>query len=341
MRASRWWVGTFLSGVLVVALLLAVTLSTPPFVGDLTRIGLLSEREFGWREPQLGVDARLLRSTSLAQSDLVVVGDSFSVGLVWQSVLVQAGVRVSTLQWDQLGGALCADFASWLQQRGFRGQRLIVQSVERELVGRVSLSRACASQSEQIRASAGKAGAVPMHGDAYTREAPLMTPPSMRLNWGEKLLTGVYTRVNGWRVQQRSEVLVGESSSSDHVRVRTLPQGCLWFSHRQCAQGLFLAADLALPQFDAAALAQLRTLAGRDMGLPVMWLIVPNKSSLYLQEATSAWATLGGSGLGPDVLAMLRLSLGDVQDLYLPNDTHLSPRGYLLLGALVKQALGK
>ena len=48
---AKVWLRFFLLGYFVLMLLWAVSLTSPVPYGDLTRIGRLSEREFGWREP--------------------------------------------------------------------------------------------------------------------------------------------------------------------------------------------------------------------------------------------------------------------------------------------------
>jgi hypothetical protein len=48
MNPAKLWLRVFLAGFVVIAALLVVTLFTPVPYGDLSRIGRVSEHEFGW-----------------------------------------------------------------------------------------------------------------------------------------------------------------------------------------------------------------------------------------------------------------------------------------------------
>ena len=55
MKSAKLWLQVFTAGFVVIVALLIVTLYTPIAYGDLSRIGQVSEHEFGWqREPLFG-----------------------------------------------------------------------------------------------------------------------------------------------------------------------------------------------------------------------------------------------------------------------------------------------
>ena len=43
------------------------------FQGDLTRIGMLPESQFGWRKPQPAVDPKLMQQSSMQDADVLVI----------------------------------------------------------------------------------------------------------------------------------------------------------------------------------------------------------------------------------------------------------------------------
>src|SRR6266481_8864887 len=72
------------------------------FQGELTRLGLLPERLFGWTKPQPTLDIKWMQQASMQEADVLVIGDSFSDGRVWQTVLTQHGLKVRTDSWNNM-----------------------------------------------------------------------------------------------------------------------------------------------------------------------------------------------------------------------------------------------
>jgi hypothetical protein len=337
MNPYRLWNTVFLTGFAIITALFAWTLFTPPYVGDLTRMGFLSERQFAWRDPQPAVEAAHMRTTRLADADIVVVGDSFSATWVWQSELVKRGLKVKTLVWGEVG-LICADFGPWLRRQGYRGQVVVVQSVERELADRLEQSVGC----RQTTAQLGK-------DEAASRPVPDPMPPAQALNWGEQVLTGARTWHNTRKVSSLSgEAVLGDSAAPFVVRAKHLEQGCRWFSHALCSKGVFLNKDFIHPPLEARMAAQMQEIskaqlasAGNEPPVRLLWLAVPNKTTVYLERSTPFWGEVEKLGLGPDLYKVMLAGRDQVRDLYLPNETHLSNAGYLLLGRTVVAALGE
>lgn len=319
--ALRLWLRVFCSVLAAVLALLLWTLLTPPFRGDLTRLGRLSETEFGPTLVQSVVPPALRVSSALQAADVLVIGDSFSAPLRWQSVLVERGLRVATIGWQTLG-PLCADLGEVLRAQGFRGSAVVVESVERGLSTHLDAAHAC----------------------THTRPGRLQMQPAPRdwdpagpfgLNTRETLLTGLLTQWHTHRARtSRDEELRHTTDGADRVRIQRVPDGCQRFSHRLCERGLFFADDRTLPPFGPAMVEKLALLTRRHADLSIIWVVVPNKSSVYLnpRHAPDAAAALETGGFGPDLFRLLTETSRQQRDLYLPNDTHLSPAGDRLLG---------
>ncbi|MEO8296734.1 MAG: hypothetical protein ABI574_02910 [Burkholderiales bacterium] len=340
--ASRHWLLGF--GLCVLLMLPALWWSwlTPAPYGDLTRIAYLSETEFGWHEPQPRIDAGLVRQAPLSQADVLVVGDSFSAALLWQSVLTGRGWRVTTVTWSVVG-PLCADLEHWLRTQGFKGTSVVLQRVERSVPELVRDSEGCSRMRPK-----GSIKSVPQIHAPGSHAAPLTHAPGFAVNWRAPLESGPVTAWHTWRAQHGPASFV--IHETERVRVQDVPQGCSRFSHRLCRRGLFLADDLDMPAVIDAQVAALPALlpapSPAGAGLRFVWAVVPNKTTLYLQDQRAARlsdamrAAVVHTGLGVDLFGALRVQRDRQRDLYFPNDTHFSPAGYLFMGGLIADALG-
>lgn len=325
---TRLWLRVFGAGVLVVTTLLLWTLLTPPFRGDLTRLGRLSETAFGPTLASTPIDASLRAGSTLQDADVLVIGDSFSAPLLWQSVLVAQGLKVATANWLSFG-PLCADLGTVLRAQGFRGRKVVVESVERGLAGHLEDALACAHT---------RPGRIQLQQTAH--DWPSAGP--LGLNTRETLFTGLLTHWHTRGVQQsRADEIVHRHDGAERVRIQRVPEGCEHFSHRLCAWGLFFADDRTARPFGPAAVDSLTQLARRHADLDISWLVMPNKSSVYLEAGRSATvgAELEARGLGPDLFADFVSRSRRTRDLYSPNDTHTSPDGYRVVGQRVRDWL--
>lgn len=324
MSATSLWLRFFFGGFMVILVMLMVTLLTPPAYGDLTRIGYLSEQEFGWTAPQPAIAAADLKSVRFAEADVLVLGDSFSEKLSWQSVLVRRGWRVKSLHWRQVPG-LCSDFAAWARQQGFKGGLIIVQSIERELAGRLRASRTCSMQGHLV-------------ADAESSKEPPMTQqPGFRFNDTEALATGVRTVANTWRAFHAA----GSPRVLGDVVVRPLPEGCKLFSHRACEHVPVLGMDAQVPPLSDVDLEYMLALQSAIRPVDLVWLIVPDKTSVYFERDNLFWGGVADRGLGLNLYAAFVQDKWRIRDLYASNDTHLSSAGFLRLGELVEAELAR
>lgn len=326
MTPASLWLKTFFAGFLVVGAMLVMTLFTPVPYGDLTRIGRLSDAEFGWRAPPPPAPPTdALHSVPLDQADIVVIGDSFSMTLYWQAPLVQAGYRVSTIYWGQFG-YLCRDFPEWLRRSGFKGHTVIVESVERLLSERLHKGDACQHMLK----------APDVRSTPFIRS--LTRVPDFGLNWTAKLTTGPITYRNMQRVKRSTT----DQQFGDETQVRFVPDGCAQFSHRMCARALFFKEDMDNGPLTTEDFNLLDRFT-QAQPFKLLWMVIPNKTTVYLDPSSSKpfMDAFRRAGYGPDLFTLAQEERRRVRDFYFPNDTHLSMHGQMLLGDLMLQEVRK
>jgi hypothetical protein len=321
MRAAKLWLITFFAGFAVVCGLLITTLFTPIPYGDLSRLGRVSENEFGWRKAPPQVAPALLNGSPIDQADILVVGDSFSMTHRWQSVLVGAGYKVTTTFWGQYGETLCDDFDQWIRDSGFRGKLVILESVERLVNERLTKSSSCTKMTKSFDAKA----------------APFLEPlehlPLFKLNTAAPLTTGWATYWNTHRAIKAE----GDVSADYRTSARHVADGCKYFSNRLCTKALFFHEDDENGPLNAEHVKQMRAFSDKQKATPMLWMIIPNKTTVYIDQANSAdfVSALRRESLGPDLFEFAQQERGRIMDFYFPNDTHLSMFGQLALGARI------
>lgn len=331
MKPGVLWLRIYGVGFAVCFAALWITLLTPIAYGDLTRVGRISETEFAARRPAITFDSAYLVDSPVSAADVLVVGDSFSIRFAWQASLVEAGYRVVTTHWDKTG-PLCADFPDWLRRSGFKGRYVIIESIERLLPERLDEAAGCTTMSKSFQAIP---RATPLAADSA------LTAPR-RLNWDAEWAVGWLTYIHTRAIEGSSDAITFDHPRwGDLIVSRPLPDGCTQFSNRMCNKGIFLIDDdrnPALTEKSAAFMARF----DQRVGMPrVIWMVIPNKSTVYLSDhrAASFIQAFNAMSLGPDLFALSANSRHAVVDLYSPNDTHLSPAGYERFGTRMLQAV--
>ncbi|SFQ32674.1 hypothetical protein [Variovorax sp. 770b2] len=318
MTPVKVWLLTFLSGFFVIVALLILTLTTPIPYGDLTRLGLISDSEFGWTREPPHVPPELLRAAPVAQADVLVIGDSFSSTGRWQSVLTRGGYRVTTVLWGQVNESLCDDFGDWLARNGFKGKLVIIESVERILNARVAQMRSCRQMKKPFE----------------SRVEPFATPaenvPGFALNWDAKITSGWYTVRN----TRRAKATAADTTSGYATKARSVVNGCEMFSHRLCTKALFFSEDDSNGELPAENIATMQAFTKAQSSIPILWMVIPNKTTTYidLDHSKAFVEVFKASGLGPDLFSFAQEKKTQIRDFYFPNDTHLSMHGQLALG---------
>jgi hypothetical protein len=322
---AKVWLRFFLIGYIVLMVLWIISLTSPIPYGDLTRIGRLSEREFGWTAPPPKADPAFLKAAPVDKADILVIGDSFSMTYRWQSVLTRAGYRVTTTYWGQYENALCADFDQWIEKAGFKGKLIIIESVERLLGDRTRDSMKCEKM------------VMPFDAQDHALITPDETVPSPAPNWNVQFMTGVTTYYNTWKAKKSATDIYFDWNTW----VRPVPDGCKLFSHRSCNKMPFFAEDEDNGPLTPAHLAWMKNFTQAHTRFPIMWMVIPNKTTVYLKPDFSKDFEAGfrASGLGPDLYTFAREKHTQVRDFYFPNDTHMSMHGQFELGERMLSAV--
>lgn len=296
--------------------------------GDLTRTGKLPESVFGWTRAQPQLAPELFKSASWADADVLVIGDSFSVGRVWQTQLTRSGLRVHTESWNTIH-AICGDFQSWLRATGFKGRYIAIEVVERNALDTINESVAC-----------DKMFTTPAQtGFEYGGPPPSQIDRSQRILSG-RLSVGIETWLNARKYARLSApASFKQWRVNDLTIVARVPDGCDLFSHTHCRDALFYGGD---PSGDLGSgmLDGMTVIDKRLSGYAPIWVIVPDKSTTYLHPDKQFWTQAAAHFNAPDILKNFRQAVQDkVIDLYPANNTHVSTTGYLRIGAMVLERI--
>lgn len=296
-----------------------------PLSGDLTRTGSYAERDFGWnaRQPVVHINPN---GRAAADPDVLVLGDSFSRLNIWQSALASRG-KGGMLTFAYAEAGCIRNWANHaLAQPSVR--TVVVESVEREFIKRFSDLVPC-------RAAPPAALEVPTSDTAVVRET---WPPTPHLAY--TYVTALHTL----QMAMDARTLVGHRVVNAPLRA-----GCARFSSRRADRLLYYAEDDDklnwTPQQLAAAVANIAQLQQEftARGKNFIFVLIPDKSSAYrdclLDDAhadqrrgVNPTQTLIAAGVHtPDLLRVFQQNLNQVVDLYLPDDTHLSSAGFLLM----------
>jgi len=298
------------------------------FQGELTRMALLPESLFGWTKPQPALDIKWMQQASMEEADVLVIGDSFSLSRVWQTVLTRQGMKVRTESWDSMRG-ICEDFTPWLRARGFRGKHLILESIERNLENDLRRSVECRH----------------MQYHANPNTDAIHYPPAVSFdvnsgNYAGKLSTGIQTLINTLEYQRLSQSPAFTTwLLPNEVKLARVKNGCELFSHARCNDALFLAYDQPA-EINDSALEHIGKINTRLPGIAPIWVFVPNKSTAYLYPHKQFWDKAERRFNAPNLLRLTQQALQNkVVDLYPASNTHFSTNGYLLMGNAISSAI--
>lgn len=287
------------------------------FEGDLTRVGMLPESYFGWKKEQPVITTDFLQQANWESADVLVIGDSFSEPMAWQSVLVKNGLRVRTETWGSLP-AVCEDFTSWLYKNGFRGQYVILEIIERNTEGTLAKSLNCKTTK-------------------YRSATSPAIPPAPQ---GGKMSVGIRVYLNALRYEREmTERNVGQLDWPGDVHMERITDGCGLFSHARCNDVLFFSNDRH-SDMGANIMSNMEEIGSRIKTALPIWVIIPDKTTTYLHPEKQFWNNAQQKFHAPNTLNVFRQSVKDhVIDLYPANNTHLSTTGYLILGEAIYQSL--
>ncbi len=301
------------------------------FAQNLTRMGMIPESLFTLTKEQPAVDTALLQQASWQEADVLAIGDSFTMPLLWQTALTKRGLRVRTETWESVRD-ICEDFSSWLRGKGFRGRYVVMEIIELHVESQLARSVRCQHMSyhevPEIRAP---------------RPIATPTPPSRATPMSQlsgRLSVGIQTQFNAWKYGQlSSEPGFTGLKLPNGVRIERLADGCSLFSHPACNDVLFYSED-HVPDFDQNTVSQMEELTSRLHGVTPIWAIIPDKSTAYLYSDKKFWNEVEHRFHSPNLLKIYRNAIQNkTVDLYLAGDSHFSTVGYLLLGEAIYQSM--
>jgi hypothetical protein len=305
--------------------------------GDLTRVGNFSEHDFGWRSTQAIIPVEQFKDYPLAEADILVIGDSFSMPRAWQARLVADGLKVATIHWEELKtsgrwGSLPDNLGEALRTAGFKGRYLVIESIERLFQERME--------------SLSKAHNPIVKYNLVINAAPFAQRHRISLNklngvsWGG---TTLYNKI-------KLSLNLPESYLKSGLTQAVNFEGCQVFSHRLCHYAIFFDEDFKKKTFASITNVLSINKNLQAIGIKTIWLIVPDKSTVYLGYGTlnkypyeNIWQQCSKYPelIAPDLGEIFRQKSRTVQDLYMPNDSHLSTNGFLYLGDIMNKGLHK
>ncbi len=295
------------------------------FEGNLTRMGMMPESLFGWTKVQPSIDPGLLKQASWQDADVLAIGDSFSMPLLWQTALTRRGLKVRTETWESMRD-ICEDFTDWLHDKGFKGRYVVMEVVEYNVETRLNRSVSCKHMS--------------YHDVPELRPEPPAAQPSYPAKLAGRLSVGIRTRLHIMEYDRaRARPGFAGLALTNEARLDRVPDGCQFFSHSSCNDALFFAGD-HVPDFGAEVLERMQQVSARVKGFTPVWVIVPDKSTAYLRFNKKFWDNAENRLNAPNLLRAFREAIGErIVDLYFANDTHLSPAGYLVMGEAIYKGM--
>jgi hypothetical protein len=303
--------------------LVAAAVFVQPVQGDLTRIGGWSERDFGWRAELPDVWLRP-QSSQTGNHEVLVLGDSFSETNVWQSFIDPAdGINIQMDPIDEIG---CPGDLERLVIEHPNVKLFVVETIERLFLSRFRESRPCeARPSGQLRMPSGE-----------LKPKRLTWPLTLDANYVFRaVLNTLRVSVESGRLVSGKTVSV--SLDTDRLFSNLHAERLLYFLDDEIKWG-------AEPDEIASAVNVLRqwnAVLARH-GRRMLFVLVPDKSTVYRghfranQEGEKRYSDLR-TVLDDRELWSVNLfqefasPAATEVDFYLPNDTHLSTRGYRVM----------
>ncbi len=311
-----------------------ISLFFTTYHGDLTRVGKWTDYDFTWSIEQQAIDPSLQKSHDIKEADVLVIGDSFSASLYWQSVLIKDNLKVTSLTWSQIGNLICQDFEVALKEQGFKGKQIIIESVERVAKRQFEKSVNCQSSKTFPKQTASQ----------NAEPHPTMGQADFIMNWNGQFIAGMQTIINTIGIRIHSGYTRLYNLFSKSVRIYEINDGCRYFSNRLCQYGLFFREDYQQAGLDDKVIEDIKTLKSRLPNYQTTWVVIPNKSSIYhredlLESSADFWAKLAKENLGPDLFKSTQEAKLTMKDIYAPNNTHYGSSGYIFVGEQIASYL--
>lgn len=327
----------FFAGVIIpFATILGMAIYIQPLFGDLTRLGNVSERSWGWNQalPVVSID----QSASDRDFDVLVIGDSFSEKDIWQSVMRDlTGLKFKTFRWEDFSSPACLEAGiSYLKTQYSNIRYVVIETVERSAVSRfITLN--------------GKIDECPLliTSSIHTKASKTLAVRNKRL---DSIPDAFYT-IKAFLSEPKK---YNQTTVSGYGYISPLKRTD-FFSNQKSDALLYFAGDLEKldwteVQIDASIknlekLSQIHS----QQGLKIIFAIVPDKSTAYSEhlvhspfqgKSIDIWQKLNSVSLtAVNLKAAFSETLIMTKDFYLPDDTHLSTVGYQSLASEISKSL--
>jgi SGNH hydrolase-like domain, acetyltransferase AlgX len=305
-----------------------------PVSGDMTRLGRFSERDFGWNLPQPVLSP--LPSIPAGKPDIVVLGDSFSQPNIWQTIVTNK-TNLTLLTFSHLAMRNPECIEHWLKSMPERypsAKIIIIQSTEKSFWLRFTANPL--NCKNRIFSPYNN----PMKSTVETR--PMGYPDIMP--------DPVYAIGAMFKLRKNFDT----STRNSNTIIEPLNRSDL-FSSRRSDLLLYFRGDVnqlgITPQKVQIAMANIAAFQefATSKGVQLIINVVPDKSSVYTRffktpnpelVVPNAQKEMAERGLKSiDLWTPFNEQVEKTKDLYLPNDSHLSTRGYILMGEVIADAL--
>lgn len=327
----------FLAGVLIpFVAILGMAIYIQPLVGDLTRLGNVAERSWGWNQVLPVVS--IYQSEVDSDIDILVIGDSFSEKDVWQSVMRDlTGLKFKTFRWEDFSSPACLESGIRNLKKQFPNiQHIVIETVERSAVSRFT-------------ALNGK-----MDECFLKITSSINTEATQTLAIRNKSLDSVPDAIYTIKAFISEPKKYHQTTLSGYGYISPLKRNDL-FSNQKSDALLYFAGDLGKLDWTEVQIEesiqnlQKLTQTTKRLGIGVSFAIVPDKSTAYSDYLTKSpfqdkvpdiWQKLKAASLpAVNLKAAFSESLFINQDFYLPDDTHLSTVGYKILASEISKSI--
>jgi len=327
----------FFVGVIIpFAIVLGMAIYIQPLVGDLTRLGNVSERSWGWNQALPVVS--IYQSEQSSDVDILVIGDSFSDKDIWQSVMRDmTGFRFKTYRWEDFSSPACLESGITHLKRQYPNIRhVVIQTVERSAASRFTGLK-------------GKIDECPLTitSSIHTKASTTLAVRTKRLDSIPDTLYTIKAFLSEPKKYQQTTV-------SGDGYISPLKRKDL-FSNQKSDALLYYAGDLVKLKWTEMQIAEsvqnLQKLSEltSQLGFGISFAIVPDKSTAYSDYLTQSpfqdtttdiWQKLNAASLTViNLKAAFSENLSKTKDFYLPDDTHLSTVGYQILASEIAKSL--
>lgn len=271
----------------------------------------------------------------LAHPDIMVLGDSFSSRNLWQSILAKEQKKI-ILTSDYKSNCI----SNWINYSitNSTSSMVIIQSVEREIIGRFSQMPTCNEE------------------DPFTIKASsVKIESSQRPIWP---LTFDFTYLSTTALNTFKSNLLHEEYSNKYMTVNeSLRDGCALFSNKRNDRILYYSQDNNKYKWtemeinnSISNILKIQKNVERS-GRKFVFIVAPDKSAVYKNclknrnpkevDPNINQLLIHAGVNAPDMRGQFKLKIGEVIDLYDPDNTHWSIAGYILAGEVISRYISR